>query len=211
LGIPSNPRRGGSDSGVIYLIFPGSGNQRPRSLAEIEAEGRRLFERWGGKAQIRECFSGTPIELLNEDARLMDRDRLTYKQVSDIVAAHNKSAISNEAIIAQIWKESSFDPKAESSTTTATGLMGITEPAVDTVNNSTPPGIHFEHSEMKDPIRNVECGTYYLKFLMKTYPIKEALEHFGTGKGYADNILTCETCLKAGPANPQTCLNAIHP
>jgi soluble lytic murein transglycosylase-like protein len=138
--------------------------------------------------------------------------RLTFLQVKNYVSANNQSALSGEAIIAVIWKESSFDPKAASATTTATGLMGITKPAVDTVNNTTPPGVHFEHSEMTDPVKNIQCGTYYLKYFMRTLAIKEALEHYGTGPGYADNILTCERCLQETLPlpDPQACLNAIH-
>lgn len=43
LGIPSSPRDGGTfrDS-VRYVLFCGSGNGRPRPVAEIDAEGARL-------------------------------------------------------------------------------------------------------------------------------------------------------------------------
>lgn len=212
LGIPSSPRSGGASGGVIYLVFPGSGNRKPRTLAEIASEGRRLFENWGGRAQLRECFPDIPDETLHEDFDLNLTGRLTFAQVKAHVSANNKSAISNEAIIALIWKESSFDPLAKSTTSTATGLMQITKPAVDTVNNTTPPGTHFDHSEMTDPVKNIQCGTFFLKFLMRTFAKKEALEHYGTGPGYADNILTCETCLTTTPPppDPQVCLNAIH-
>jgi hypothetical protein len=58
LGIPDNPRKGGTESRVIhYLIFVGSGNGRPRSLAEIREEGKRLFAEWGGTARLNEAFA----------------------------------------------------------------------------------------------------------------------------------------------------------
>jgi Fungal chitosanase of glycosyl hydrolase group 75 len=56
LGIPSNPRHGGVASGILYLVFPGSGNGKPRPLEEITAEATRLFEAWGGTAQMGACF-----------------------------------------------------------------------------------------------------------------------------------------------------------
>ncbi len=43
LGIPASPRHGGTfRASVHYVLFCGSGNGRPRSVAEIDAEGARL-------------------------------------------------------------------------------------------------------------------------------------------------------------------------
>ena len=56
LGIASNPRRGGASRGVVYVVFSGSGNGRPRSLDEIESEGKSLFENWGGMRQLDACL-----------------------------------------------------------------------------------------------------------------------------------------------------------
>jgi hypothetical protein len=43
LGIPSSPRHGGTlRASVDYVLFCGSGNGRPRPVAEIDAEGARL-------------------------------------------------------------------------------------------------------------------------------------------------------------------------
>jgi hypothetical protein len=44
LGIASNPRKGGARSGIDYVLFPGSGNGKPRTRDEIELEGARLVE-----------------------------------------------------------------------------------------------------------------------------------------------------------------------
>lgn len=90
--------------------------------------------------------------------------------------------------------------------------MQITVPAVEDVNRNTPKGVHFEHSEMKDPEKNVACGTHYLRLLINRHgDTTKALEHFGTGSGYADNILKCEECLKgAKPEENQACLEKIH-
>jgi hypothetical protein len=56
LGIPSSPRTGGVAGDVIYLVFPGSGNSRPRTLQEINTEGSRLFKAWGGKGRLAAYF-----------------------------------------------------------------------------------------------------------------------------------------------------------
>jgi hypothetical protein len=37
---------------ILYVIFPGSGNGRPKSREEIARIGAELFERWGGTAAV---------------------------------------------------------------------------------------------------------------------------------------------------------------
>jgi Fungal chitosanase of glycosyl hydrolase group 75 len=58
LGIPSSPRSGGTDDGIYYLVFPGSGNEKPRSLDEINAIGAERLSRWGGKEKLSACLTG---------------------------------------------------------------------------------------------------------------------------------------------------------
>jgi len=55
LRIDSDARAGGTNGGILYLVFPGSGNRRPRQVAEIESETEKLFEQWGGNKQINAC------------------------------------------------------------------------------------------------------------------------------------------------------------
>ena len=43
LGIQSDARHGGESDGILYLLFPGSGNRRPRTIAEIQSEGEKLL------------------------------------------------------------------------------------------------------------------------------------------------------------------------
>lgn len=57
LAIDSSPRNGGQDDSVVYLIYPGSGNGRPRQLEEILAKSNRLFEAWGGRDRLRACLA----------------------------------------------------------------------------------------------------------------------------------------------------------
>jgi Fungal chitosanase of glycosyl hydrolase group 75 len=46
LGIRSDARNGGARGGILYLVFPGSGNGRPRPLDEINSEGQKLLQIW---------------------------------------------------------------------------------------------------------------------------------------------------------------------
>ncbi len=55
LGIWSDARRGGSWGGVFYLVFPGSGNGRPRSVDELNEAAGRALQDWGGTQQLSSC------------------------------------------------------------------------------------------------------------------------------------------------------------
>jgi hypothetical protein len=43
LGIQSDAREGGESDGILYILFPGSGNGRPRTIGEIQSEGEKLL------------------------------------------------------------------------------------------------------------------------------------------------------------------------
>ncbi len=55
LGLNPDARGGGSRQGLLYVIFPGSGNGRPRTGDEIHSEGQRLFDNWGGAERASAC------------------------------------------------------------------------------------------------------------------------------------------------------------
>ncbi|MBZ5662415.1 MAG: glycoside hydrolase family 75 protein [Acidobacteriia bacterium] len=55
LGIRSNARNGGTRGGILYLVFPGSGDGGPHTIEEINAEAEKLFQAWGGLAQLSAC------------------------------------------------------------------------------------------------------------------------------------------------------------
>ena len=57
LGVDADPRVGGKDHNIVYIVFPGSGNRRPRELPQIEANSKRLFEAWGGLERLRVCLT----------------------------------------------------------------------------------------------------------------------------------------------------------
>lgn len=50
LDIRSDARNGGARRGIVYLVFPGSGNGRPRTVEEINGEGEKLLAAWEGAA-----------------------------------------------------------------------------------------------------------------------------------------------------------------
>jgi hypothetical protein len=58
LGIWSDARDGGRQSGILYLVFPGSGNGQPKSLEDITEQATELFQDWGGVEQIHSCAGG---------------------------------------------------------------------------------------------------------------------------------------------------------
>lgn len=56
LGIDSNPRTGGIEHGVAYVIYPGSGNGKPRGADDIVSISQRRFEQWGGRQKLDNCL-----------------------------------------------------------------------------------------------------------------------------------------------------------
>src|SRR6266853_348449 len=56
LGIDSNPRYGGTDRGVAYVIYPDSGNGKPRALEDIIANSQHEFQTWGGLDKLHACL-----------------------------------------------------------------------------------------------------------------------------------------------------------
>ncbi len=55
LGIRSDARFGGQPDGVLYILFPGSGNMRPRTVDEIQSEGEKLLAHWNGINKLFSC------------------------------------------------------------------------------------------------------------------------------------------------------------
>jgi Fungal chitosanase of glycosyl hydrolase group 75 len=63
LGIRSNARNGGAHSGIFYLVFPGSGNGKPRTIEEISAEGEKLLQAWEGSISRGACTTQLPARV----------------------------------------------------------------------------------------------------------------------------------------------------
>jgi hypothetical protein len=138
---------------------------------------------------------------------------LGFDQVKQLVQQNKKSlAFTDECVIAICWKESSFDPSQASSTSSAKGLMQMTDPAIVDVNNNTPQGIHFEPSDMFDPAKAIQCGTFYLQLKSDQAggDERQALNNYGGVPNYADNVMQAENCLLTGVDAPMDCLKKIH-
>jgi hypothetical protein len=138
---------------------------------------------------------------------------LTFDQMKTLVANNKKSpAFTDECVIAVCWKESSFDPSAQSAGSTAKGLMQMTNPAVDTVNGITPVGIHFIYADMLNPDKAIQCGTFYLQWCSDQVGGDEsaALNKYGGVGGYSTNVMTAEACLLTAGTDPTACLQQIH-
>ena len=134
---------------------------------------------------------------------------MTYDEIKKLVADNNMSKeFSNEFVTCLIWKESGFDPTIRNTGSTATGLMQMTVGAVDMVNKCTPAGIHFEHTEMTDAVKNIQCGTRYLDIAKNRMAGIDV--SFGTGAGYSKSIFACEACLQSDAEHPQVALHKIH-
>jgi hypothetical protein len=132
-----------------------------------------------------------------------------FDDIKDLVSKNNKSTeFADNFVICLIWKESGFDPDLKNSKSSATGLMQITKGAVNMVNKNTPQGVHFEHSEMTDAVKNIQCGTYYLDIAKNK--LAGIDKSYGTGPGYSKSIIACEACLKGGKENTMACLHKIH-
>ena len=56
LGINPDPRYGGTQGNVVYILFPNSGNGRPRSIEDINSESEKLFAQWGSMERLESCF-----------------------------------------------------------------------------------------------------------------------------------------------------------
>ena len=55
LGINSDARRGGARGGILYLVFPGSGDHSPKTIEEINAETDKLLQDFGGAEKLTSC------------------------------------------------------------------------------------------------------------------------------------------------------------
>ena len=87
---------------------------------------------------------------------------MSYDQIAQIVAQENRSGLSNELIICLIWKESSFDPLAQSRQTTARGLMQLTKSALATVQSNWTGFGGTTYKGLSDATTNVSVGTAYV-------------------------------------------------
>jgi hypothetical protein len=57
LGVPANPRHGGVEDGITYLIFPGSVSPLGGHITarNVRISAARLYREWGGKQELGAC------------------------------------------------------------------------------------------------------------------------------------------------------------
>jgi RHS repeat-associated protein len=140
-----------------------------------------------------------------------DKDgRYSVEYVMYIVKNNNKSVnFSNEVVVAIIYKESRFDPNAKAATSSATGLMQITNIGITDVNQRY--GTSYKQSDRLDAEKNVQIGTLLLdnKVRYAHGNVDLGLNRFGPpNTGYAASIRSAEAALKAG-VDPMTALRAL--
>lgn len=66
LGISPNARHGGESDGILYMFFPGSGNRQPRTLDEIQSEGKKLLFRRGAIENLYSCSASNDGALISD-------------------------------------------------------------------------------------------------------------------------------------------------
>lgn len=57
LALPSDPRTGFTEDGILYIVFPGSGlgPGKLRTRAEINRDAAEQYENWGGQEKLHSC------------------------------------------------------------------------------------------------------------------------------------------------------------
>ncbi|HEY3268767.1 MAG TPA: glycoside hydrolase family 75 protein [Armatimonadota bacterium] len=60
LDVDADARRGGADDGIVYVVFSGSGNGKPRSAKDIRRQSGRLFKAWGGMKRLDAALPALP-------------------------------------------------------------------------------------------------------------------------------------------------------
>jgi len=75
LGLPANPRAGGAEDGIRFLVFPGSGHGpgKLRTLKEINRSAAKLYKTWGGSNRLNACELLSPPSQQVTDSSLLDR------------------------------------------------------------------------------------------------------------------------------------------
>jgi soluble lytic murein transglycosylase len=104
-----------------------------------------------------------------------------------ILAAGSRYNVHPALIKAVVWRESRFDPRARG-TSGEIGLMQIREPtAMDWA--AAEKNKLFTHFQLFDPVKNSECGAWYLRRLLYRYrqtdnPLAYALAAYNAGPSH---------------------------
>lgn len=106
-----------------------------------------------------------------------------YDEMSQLVAANNLSRQPDDPIIAIAWTESSFDPAAHASGSSATGLMMMTRGAAHDVG--------YPYWTLRDPATNIRAASSCLQLRIDHAggDIQAGLSGYGTGAAYAQHAI----------------------
>ena len=124
--------------------------------------------------------------LLTFLARQWRLAHLESSQDKNIFNASRKYGVDPAHVKAVIWQESRFDPDARGSK----GELGLMQIMPDTASDwagaqRMPTVSKFT---LRDPARNIDCGTWYLSKLLRRYPATDdplpfALADYNAGRG----------------------------
>ena len=114
------------------------------------------------------------------------RDHLESSQDKNILLSARKHGVDPALIKAVIWRESRFHPEARGGKREV-GLMQIMEDTGREWAGAQHVTL-FSESDLLDPARNIECGTWYLRKLLGRYqqtddPVPYALADYNAGRG----------------------------
>jgi Fungal chitosanase of glycosyl hydrolase group 75 len=119
LGIWSDARRGGEPDGILYLVFPGSGNLQPRTIDEIQSEAEKLLHNWGGIETLASCAANHNLAVTTA----------TLKTALENSASRASACASNRFVAIPLHERN--EPASSSRTTLPAGgaILGTSLPA----------------------------------------------------------------------------------
>ena len=111
---------------------------------------------------------------------------LESSQDKNILAAARKYGVDAALVKAVIWQESRFDPDARGSKGEV-GLMQIMPETASDWAGAQRLAVLSKFT-LRDPARNIDCGTWYLSRLLRRYPATDnplpfALADYNAGRG----------------------------
>ena len=114
------------------------------------------------------------------------RAHLESSQDGNILAASQKYGIDPAIVKAVIWRESRFNPDAHGSKGEI-GLMQIMESTGRDWAGAQRVAA-FSDSTLRDPVKNIDCGAWYLSKCLRRYPATDdplpyALADYNAGRG----------------------------
>jgi soluble lytic murein transglycosylase len=152
---------------------------------EANAGARRRRRRWWAQVLLLVLFLGVLAFAVVQQWRGA-RER---SQDDVILAAAIRYNIHPALIKAVVWQESWFDPNARG-TSGEVGLMQIRAPTAQDWATAEKSKL-FTHFQLFDPVKNTQCGAWYLRRLLNRYrntdnPLAYALAAYNAGPAHVN-------------------------